>query len=158
MNTLEPQVNLRSRRGGGCLKIGVVAQEIGVEVHVLRHWHDMGVVVPSRTASGHREYTEDHLRRLRIVQACQSVGMSLADIRLVLHRGEAGRTDAIEQRLQWIRSQRAQLEDAERFLEHVIGCTHDLLVRCPDCTRYVSSSAQATQDTDRVNNLMASKN
>ncbi len=136
------------------MKIGVVAQEIGVEVHVLRHWHDMGVVVPDRAASGHREYAEDHLRRLRIVQACQSVGMSLAEIRLVLHRNEAGRAEVIEQRLQWIRAQRAQLEDAERFLEHVIGCTHDLLIRCPDCTRYASSSVRARRATNPVNNLM----
>lgn len=120
------------------MKIGAAAREIGVEVHVLRHWDEMGVVVPSRAASGHREYTEDHVSRLRVIQACQSVGLSLAEIRTILHRGEAGRTEVIEDRLRRIRAQRAHLEDAEKFLEHVIGCTHDLLARCPDCTRYVS--------------------
>lgn len=62
--------------------------------------------------------------------------MSLAEIRLVLHRSERGRSEVIEQRLKGIRAQRAQLEDAESFLEHVIDCTHDLLTRCPDCMRY----------------------
>ena len=127
------------------MKIGEVARWVGVDIHVLRHWHDMGVVVPDRAASGHRVYTEEHIRRLRIVQACQGIGMSLAEIRLVLHRDDEGRTEVIEQRLRWIRSQRAQLADAEKFLEHVIGCTHDFLTRCPDCTRYASEYPQATR-------------
>lgn len=121
------------------VKIGEASRRVGVDDHVLRHWHDLGVVVPDRAASGHRLYTEEHIRRIRIVQACQSVGMSLAEIRLVLHRDEEGRSELIEQKLRWIRSQRAQLADAESFLEHVIGCRHDLLSRCPDCTRYAST-------------------
>ena len=69
------------------MKIGEASRRVGVDDHVLRHWHDLGVVVPDRAASGHRLYTEEHIRRIRIVQACQSVGMSLAEIRLVLHAG-----------------------------------------------------------------------
>lgn len=122
------------------MKIGEVARRIGVDEHVLRHWDDVGVVVPDRTPSGHRVYTEEHIRRLRIVQACRRIGMSLGEIRLVLHRGEAGRNEVIEQRLIWIRTQRAQLDDAESFLEHVIGCRHDLLTRCPECTRYAAGA------------------
>ncbi|WP_293698386.1 MerR family transcriptional regulator [uncultured Agrococcus sp.] len=127
------------------MKIGEVAKRIGIEVHVLRHWHDKGVVVPDRAESGHRIYTEEHIRRLRIVQSCQSVGMSLAEIRLVLHRDEKGRAEIIDLRLRRIRSQRAQLEDAAKFLEHVIGCTHDFLTRCPDCTRYALKDRPANR-------------
>ncbi|WP_221583263.1 MerR family transcriptional regulator [Microbacterium sp. G2-8] len=129
------------------MKIGEVAQVIGVDAHVLRHWHDMGVVVPDRAPSGHREYTDEHIRRLRIAQACRRIGMSLAEIRGVLHRGEAGRGEVIEERLRWIRSQRAQLEDAERFLEHVRDCTHDLLTRCSDCSRYAEAGPHADRRT-----------
>ncbi|MGS0567220.1 MerR family transcriptional regulator [Vibrio alginolyticus] len=59
------------------MKIGEAARRIGVDDHVLRHWHETGVVVPDRTASGHRVYTEEHIRRLRVVQACRGIGMSL---------------------------------------------------------------------------------
>ncbi|WP_188754292.1 helix-turn-helix domain-containing protein [Microbacterium album] len=139
------------------MKIGEASRRVGVNAHVLRHWHDMGVVVPNRAPSGHRIYTEEHIRRLRIVQACQSVGMSLAEVRLVLHRDEAGRAEVIEQRLRWIRTQRAQLEDAEMFLEHVVGCAHDLLTRCPDCTRYAarySSGQHSTGDSAAVKSAL----
>lgn len=121
---------------GASMKIGEVAREIGVDIHVLRHWNDMEVVIPDRAPSGHRVYTDEHIRRLRVVQACQSVGMSLSEIRLVLHRTEKDRFEVIQRRLHWIRRQRAQLEDAERFLEHVSDCTYDLLTRCPDCSDY----------------------
>ncbi|MBB1031344.1 MerR family DNA-binding transcriptional regulator [Dietzia sp. SLG310A2-38A2] len=120
----KPQVDLRSRREGCApTKIGEVAGRVGVDIHVLRHWHDMGVVIPDRAASGHRD--------------------------------EEGRAEVIERRLHRLRSQRSQLEDAERFLEHVIGCTHDLLTRCPDCSRYASRDAPTTSWPGRVDNLPA---
>lgn len=121
------------------MKIGEAADRIGVDAHVLRHWHDAGVVVPERAASGHRVCTDEDVRRMRVVRACQGVGMSLAEIRLVLHRDESGRTEVIRRRIGRIGSQRDALEDAERFLEHVIGCAHDLLTRCPDCSRYAAT-------------------
>ncbi|MFE6685852.1 MerR family transcriptional regulator [Streptomyces sp. NPDC057743] len=121
------------------MKIGEVAHRLGVAVHVLRHWDDMGVVVPDRTPSGQREYSEEHLHRLRVLRACQSVGMSLPEIRQVLHRAEPERDGAIERQLRRIRAQRAQLEDAERFLVHVLNCEHTLLTRCDACTRYAVS-------------------
>ncbi|MFF7310898.1 MerR family transcriptional regulator [Streptomyces sp. NPDC008137] len=118
------------------MRIGEVAHRLGVAVHVLRHWDAVGVVVPDRTPSGLRDYSEEHLHRLRVLRACQGVGMSLPEIRQVLHRGEPERQDAIERQLHRIRTQRAQLEDAERFLVHVVDCEHDLLTRCDACTSY----------------------
>ncbi|SDK23908.1 MerR family transcriptional regulator [Streptomyces indicus] len=121
------------------MKIGEAAQRLGVAVHVLRHWDDAGVVVPDRTPSGQREYSEEHLHRLRVLRACQGVGMSLPEIRQVLHRDEPGRTGMIERQLHRIRTQRAQLEESERFLVHVINCEHDLLTRCEACSGYAES-------------------
>lgn len=127
----------------GSMKIGEVGERLGVAVHVLRHWDEEGVVVPGRTASGQRDYTEEHLYRLRVLQACQGAGMSLAEIRQVLHRDERGRAAVIERRLTRIRTQRAQLEAAETFLTHVVNCEHDLLTRCRECTAYASSTTNS---------------
>lgn len=120
------------------MKIGEVASSLGVAVHVLRHWDAEGVVVPDRTPFGHRDYTEEHIARLRILQSCQSVGMSLSEIRQVLRRHEAGRTMAIERRLLEIRAQQRHLERAERFLVHVLACEHDLVTKCDGCSEYVT--------------------
>lgn len=109
--------------------------------HVLRHWEDAGVVVPGRTPAGHRDYSDEHVRRMRILQACQRVGLSLTSIRLILHRNEAGRDHVIDEHLRRIRRQKLELDDAEAFLVHVLACEHDLMTRCGRCSAY------ATRDT-----------
>ncbi|UVI35235.1 MerR family transcriptional regulator [Brevibacterium spongiae] len=118
------------------MKIGEAAAQIGVAAHALRHWEDEGVVVPGRAPSGHRDYSDEQLSRCRIVRSCQGVGMSLAEIRAVLHRGEEGRAAVIAARLSAIRAQRTSLDSAEKFLLHVRECRHDLMTRCPECSEY----------------------
>lgn len=120
------------------MRIGVVATELGVATHVLRHWEDERVVVPDRTHAGHRDYTEEHLRRLYIVQACQRVGLSLTDIRLILHRQEKGRDEVIDRYLKQIRRRKRQLDATEAFLTHVLACKHDLISRCESCSTYAA--------------------
>ncbi|GAA1631000.1 MULTISPECIES: MerR family transcriptional regulator [Brevibacterium] len=121
------------------MRIGEAAADLGVAAHVLRHWEECGVVVPDRTPTGHRSYDDEHLSRCRIVIACQGVGMSLAEIRQVLHRSAAGRAAVIAERIAAIRRQTVALEAAERFLVHVADCRHDLMTRCPDCAEYAAT-------------------
>lgn len=120
----------------GHMRIGDAAAALGLAPHVLRHWEDERVVVPDRTASGHRDYSEEHLSRLRIVRSCQGVGLSLAEIRQLLHRSEEGRDAVIDRRLEEISRQRAELDAAEAFLGHVRSCRHDLISRCEACSGY----------------------
>ncbi|MGB2718442.1 MAG: MerR family transcriptional regulator [Rhodococcus sp. (in: high G+C Gram-positive bacteria)] len=115
---------------------------------MLRHWDDAGVVVPERLPSGHRDYSEEHVRRLQVLRACQGVGISLADIRLILHRDEPARTAVIEKQLTRIRRQQTQLDHAERFLAHVVSCTHDLLTRCAQCSEYSTTQMRSPLDAD----------
>jgi len=129
------------------MRISEAAARIGVAEHVLRHWDEVGAVRPDRTAAGHRDYTEEHLHRLRVLRACQQVGMSLAEITQVLHRDEAGRAEVITRRREQLRRQRERLEDAERFLAHVVSCRHDLLTRCPQCSRYPSAESTPEQSS-----------
>ncbi|MFV0434952.1 MAG: MerR family transcriptional regulator [Leucobacter sp.] len=125
------------------MKIGIAATELGVATHVLRHWEDERVVIPDRAPSGHRDYSEEHLRRLRIVQACQRVGLSLAEIRLILHRDETGRDEVIDRHLKQVRRHRQELDDIETFLTHVLNCEHDFITRCANCSTYAAGATSA---------------
>nr|WP_082080456.1 MerR family transcriptional regulator [Williamsia herbipolensis] len=118
------------------MRIGEVAEQVGVAEHVLRHWDAEGVVVADRSASGHRLYTDEHVRRVEVVRACQRIGMSLPQIRQVLHRGSAGRAEVLTRQLEHLREQRQRLLRAEQFLTHVIGCRHDLVSECDACSRF----------------------
>jgi DNA-binding transcriptional MerR regulator len=66
-------------------RVGAVASATGLTVCALRHYDEIGLVVPSsRSSAGHRRYTGSDLRRLHIVVALRSLGLPLADVAGVL--------------------------------------------------------------------------
>ena len=117
------------------MRIGEVASALGVPVHALHHWDGLGVVVAPRAAGGAPGYTEAPPGGRRLRHPREGGGMSLADIRLVLHRDASGRAAVIQERLDLLREQRRRIDRAEAFLEHVLTCRHDLMSRCPGCAR-----------------------
>lgn len=121
------------------VRIGEAAEQLGVEAHVLRHWEDVGVVRPPRDPSGYRRFDEESLQRARMVQACQSAGMALDQIRIVLDSREAGRAAVIREQKARVARQLGELRRTERFLEHVLTCRHPLVSRCPECSAYPGS-------------------
>ena len=132
------------------MRIGEVARLLDVEAHVLRHWEDVGVVRPARTAQGHRDYDAESVSRLRVVQQCQAAGMNLAQIRLVLDRHAAGRDEVIRDHEHAVRSQLVLLERTLEFLDHVLTCRHSLMSRCPGCSAYAEGDGRPRAPRDVV--------
>ncbi|MGB8019689.1 MAG: MerR family transcriptional regulator, partial [Candidatus Nanopelagicales bacterium] len=67
------------------LKIGEVARRTGLSVRTLRHYHDLGLLVPSaRTDGDHRLYTPADVARLLTVQHLKALGLGLAEVRAAL--------------------------------------------------------------------------
>jgi DNA-binding transcriptional MerR regulator len=67
------------------LKIGEVARRTGLSVRTLRHYDELGLLVPSeRTYGDHRLYSSDDFRRLLAVQHLKSLGLSLAEVKAAL--------------------------------------------------------------------------
>ncbi|GAA2758269.1 MerR family transcriptional regulator [Actinopolymorpha rutila] len=61
--------------------IGELARASGVTVRTLYHYDETGLLTAGeRTASGHRRYTDDDLRRLYRIRALRSLGLSLPQI------------------------------------------------------------------------------
>ncbi|MGV9337692.1 MerR family transcriptional regulator [Streptomyces sp. NPDC003688] len=62
--------------------IGELAQASGVSVRALRHYDGIGLLRASgRTASGHRRYTEQDLRRLYRVLTLRALGIPLEQVK-----------------------------------------------------------------------------
>ena len=53
------------RKVGEALKVGAVAQRLGVSASMVRSWEKLGLANPARTQSKYRLYTNDDLRVLR---------------------------------------------------------------------------------------------
>ena len=77
---------------------------------MLRHWEDVGVIVPARTASGHRDYDANAIDHARIVRIAQRVGFSLHEINELSQGNLADRRLRIEERRRAIRHQIQLLE------------------------------------------------
>lgn len=69
----------------GRYQIGEVAEAVGLSIRTLRHWDEMGVVVPSdRSVGGFRLYTDDDIQVLLWVKKLKPLNFSLEEIQELL--------------------------------------------------------------------------
>lgn len=66
-------------------QIGSVADAVGLSLRTIRHYEEVGLVVPSgRSPGGFRLYTDADVERLRLVKRMKPLRFSLDEIRDVL--------------------------------------------------------------------------
>jgi DNA-binding transcriptional MerR regulator len=71
------------------LKIGDLADRVGVSVGTLHHYDEIGLLRPSsRTPSGHRLYGRKEVERLQQIASLRHIGLPLEEIRACLARPE----------------------------------------------------------------------
>lgn len=125
----------------GMMHIGAVAEHTGLSLRTLRHYDDVGLIVPSgRTAGGFRLYSERDVEKILLMRRMKPLDFSLADMKTLLELTEAARAGTIsdEQRRELdelaaaARERRAQLEKklamANEFVERL---TAELEGRAP---------------------------
>ena len=102
------------------MRIGELAHRSGLAPSAVRYYEQTGLLpAPRRTASGYRSYTDEALKRLAFIRSAQAVGLTLAEVRLVLGLRDAGDppcgvvTELIEQRHAEVRARIAELQDLE---------------------------------------------
>jgi DNA-binding transcriptional MerR regulator len=75
-------------------QIGEVADRLGLSLRTLRHWEEVGLVVPTaRTEGGFRLYSNDDVERLEIVMRMKPLGLNLSEVRTLLELVEASGGD-----------------------------------------------------------------
>ena len=90
------------------------AQIVGVTVKALQHYDRVGVLKPSRTATGHRIYSDRDVERVRQIIALKSIGVPLKRIKAVLDGHRVSLTDALK-------TQREELVAQRNGLQHVLN-------------------------------------
>ena len=79
------RTDAESAEGLPLFQIGEVADRVGLSFRTIRHYDEVGVVVPSgRTEGGFRLYTDRDVDRLRRVMGMKPMGFALEEIRDVL--------------------------------------------------------------------------
>jgi DNA-binding transcriptional MerR regulator len=105
------------------MKIGELAQEVGVNTKTIRYYEDIGVLPPpERAPNGYRDYGGEAVGRLRFVRDAQATGLTLTEIASILNlRGQGEATcyhviDLLDQHLEDLDRHIATLQETHSQL------------------------------------------
>jgi len=72
------------------LTIGEVAGRVGLKTSAIRYYESVGVLPEPERVGGQRRYTEETVRRLRVLDVAKRAGFSLDEARVLLAGGDGG--------------------------------------------------------------------
>ena len=118
------------------LTIGEVARRAGLRTSAIRYYEEAGLLPEPERVGGKRRYEERILRRLALIGGAKRAGLTLSEIRALLHGFPAG-TGAAE-RWQALASEKlvevdealAQLQETRELLEEALRCECVSLDEC----------------------------
>lgn len=73
------------------MKIGQLAERVGVSTKAIRYYETIGVLPePERAANGYRSYSPATAERIAFIQDAQTAGLSLLEIQTILELRDSG--------------------------------------------------------------------
>lgn len=66
------------------MNIGEAAKRSGLPAKTIRYYEEIGLVAPTRSPNGYRDYSDSDVHRLRFVQRSRSLGFTIDECRLLL--------------------------------------------------------------------------
>jgi|TARA_B110000483_G_scaffold218765_1_gene272357 DNA-binding transcriptional MerR regulator len=115
-------------------------KEFGVTTRTMRHYEEIGLLIPSRRGQT-RVYSSADRTRLRLILRGKRLGLSLEDSRQIIDMYEPGKTniDQLNSLIAAIRQQRTKLEQQ---LEDINNLLKDLNKAETDCLKALKSNGQ----------------
>ena len=120
------------------LGVGEMARRSGVAVSTLHFYEAEGLIESWRTPANHRRFDRRELRRVAIARVAQSVGIPLADVKVVLDAIPRGQNVSAAEWAKAAQPWAAMLTEKITVLErlrdqmdHCIGCGCLSLENCP---------------------------
>jgi len=120
------------------MNIGEAAVVVGLPPKTLRYYDEIELVVPARSTSGYRQYSERDVHRLRFLQRSRGLGFSLDECRLLLSlydddtRASEDVKSIVEARLLEIDRKLAELRSIRDVLRRLAAdCQGDTRPDCP---------------------------
>ena len=100
------------------LTIGRLAKGAGVGVQTIRFYERKGLLVqPPRHGPEYRQYTADHVTRIRFIQKAQGLGFSLKEIKGLMELGSTRRAtcaDVMKKTDRKLQEVRSKIRDLQR--------------------------------------------
>lgn len=106
--------------------ISQVAERFGVEPHTLRFYEKEGIIVPERTKSGIRSYTEENVSRMEMAMCLKSTGMPLKEIKRYFDLVDLG-DSTLDERLEIFKEHRQRVQrEIEELEKHLCKIEHKI--------------------------------
>jgi DNA-binding transcriptional MerR regulator len=113
--------------------IGELAARFGLAPHVLRHWEDMGLLLPARDSGGRRRYDGRHLTQVAMILLGKRGGLSLEQLgRLAGRTDRAGRRALLEEHRAALERRIAAARASLALVTHALDCPAEDYRRCPE--------------------------
>jgi MerR family transcriptional regulator, redox-sensitive transcriptional activator SoxR len=118
------------------VNIGVIAGQAHVATSTIRYYGRIGLLPPPRRVSGKRQYDSSVLKQLRVIQSAQQAGLTLTEIRLLLHGFPANTPPAVRwqtlagEKLVELEQQMIHLQAMKAMLEQTLHCQCATLEEC----------------------------
>lgn len=124
------------------MHIGELAERAGMSLRTIRHYDEVGLLVPSgRTSGGFRVYTAEDLDRLLVIRRMKPLGFTLDEMAELLRvvdglRTRAGDDEAalaarLDEFLEDARARHAKLVERAGMAEEFIGTLGSLRASLP---------------------------
>ncbi|MDW6004748.1 MerR family transcriptional regulator [Vibrio mangrovi] len=66
------------------MKISELSKRTQVSIRMIRYYEERGLLIPTRTASGYRQFTAEHIEQINKIKILKDVGFTIEDIRPVM--------------------------------------------------------------------------
>lgn len=104
------------------ISIKEVTKQTGVTVRTLRHYDQIGLLIPAgKTDGGHRLYGEKELKKLQEIQFLKSLGFSLKEIEEMLGNEEHDWFSRLQRQLNYLIKEKQKLEQIEKMVKGVMN-------------------------------------
>jgi len=120
------------------LRIGELARASGLSPDSLRHYERLGLLPrPDRTRGGFREYPEETVRRVKVIQRSLAIGFTLAELAGIFRDRASGRAPCqrvralATEKLLSLEARVAELEWLRTALEQTLAAWDQRLARAP---------------------------
>lgn len=124
------------------LTIGELAERTGLAPSALRYYEALGLVRPTRRASGQRRYDASTVELVGMILLMRDVGFSLAETQaLMASRAKAPRAwrDMARQKIAELDQQITLARHARTALQHALRCRQEDIATCPNFGRVAAA-------------------
>jgi MerR family copper efflux transcriptional regulator len=120
------------------MNIGAAAATSGLPAKTIRYYEDIGLITPDRAENSYRDYSDQHVYKLRFLQRARSLGFSIDECRQLLSlyedetRASADVKRLANKHLDEIEQKITELASMRDVLKKLVNSCHgDARAECP---------------------------